>query len=172
MEGDKIVAARAAATAFVRAVNLPEGQVGVVTFSRVATVVSPLTGDRDALETAIAAITTSPGTRIDAGLEAAVAVLQGPTRRPDVDPVVVVMTDGIQEVEPARPLALADSLRAERVTLYAIGLGTDVDVAYLTTLAGGAQWLYLSPSAGELTSIYEQIARLIPCPPASFWGNR
>jgi Mg-chelatase subunit ChlD len=172
MDGEKFEAALAAATAFVRAVRLPADQVGIVSFNRASTVVSALSGDLAALERAIEGIQMAPGTRIDTGLEAARTVLAGPERRADAAPVVVVMTDGIQEAEPERPVDLADGLRADGVALFVIGLGTDVDVAYLERLAAGRDALYLSPAADELVGIYEQLARLIPCPASDYWGGR
>jgi hypothetical protein len=86
--------------------------------------------------------------------------------------VVVVMTDGLQSGDHDRPLALGAELRAANVELYGVGLGTDVDAAYLVTLVGAAERVYLSPTPDDLAAIYEQIARLIPCPAASYWGRR
>lgn len=85
---------------------------------------------------------------------------------------VVVMTDGIQEEDPPRPIVLADQLRAAGVAVFVIGLGADVDVRYLERLAAGWDALYLSPTAADLAGIYQEIARVIPCPVNAFWGGR
>ena len=58
------------------------------------------------------------------------------------------------------------------MVVYAIGLATDVDAAYLTRLAGAGEPVKLSPTAAELSAIYVQIARLIPCAPSGYWGRR
>ena len=54
-----------------------------------------------------------------------------------------------------------------------MGLGTEVDAAYLLRLAGGdASRLHLSPRTEELVGVYLRIARLIPCPVSAFWSGR
>jgi uncharacterized protein YegL len=172
MNGEKFEAAKASAKAFVRAMHLPDNQVGIVAFNRIATVASPLSRDASTLETAIDAIVTSPGTRIDTGLEAASDLIAGPDRDPANVAVIVLMTDGIQEDQAQRPLDLAAQLIAAGVELYVIGLGADVDAGYLLGVAGAPDRLYLSPSPDKLVGIYEEIARVIPCPAAGFWGGR
>jgi uncharacterized protein YegL len=172
MIGPKIAAAKDAAVSFVEAMKLPDDQVGVVAFNITGWVVSPLSGDSVALSSAIAGIEPTPGTRIDYGLEKAEEVLAGPERKLENLPVVIVLTDGIQYDEPDRPLELALRLRADGVLMYAVGLGTDVDAAYLATLVGSPDRVYLSPAVEQLRDIYGEIAREIPCPPEAFWGGR
>jgi len=172
MEGAKFEAAKAAAKAFVDVMNLPSDQVGVVAFNEAATIVSRLSGDRATLAAAIDGIVLVQGTRIDAGLAAAREVLAGPERVARNTPVVVLLTDGIQIYEVERPHGLADQLRGQGVELFVVGLGNDVDAAYLVRLAGTAGRLYLSPTPEELAGIYRGIARLIPCPADAFWGAR
>ena len=172
MTGDKIDAAREAALAFLAAVEIGSDQVGVVVFSEEAEIVSPLSGDGPALEAAIRGIEVGYGTRIDRGLEAAREVLAGPERIPENSPMIVLLTDGIQMADPALPQDLAMEIRDSEVELYIVGLGDDVDVPYLETLAGDAEKLRLSPGPEDLAAIYEEIARLIPCAPEAFWGKR
>ena len=172
MVGEKIVAARAAANAFVNALHLPDDQVGIVTFNATASFTSRLSGNAAALHAAINQISTAPGTRIDTGLDLAIQLLAGPERKASNTPVVIVMTDGLQTVEPERPQQLASHLRSSGVVVYAIGLGSDVDAAYLVRLAGDSSRIKLSPTAAELTAIYLEIAKLIPCAPSTFWGGR
>jgi Mg-chelatase subunit ChlD len=172
MTGDKMIAAREAALAFLGAVDIGEDQVGVVTFSAKAQVVSPLSGDGSALEAAIRGIEVGYGTRIDLGLAAAQTVLGGPERRQANTPMIILLTDGIQMADPELPLDLATQIRGSKVELYIVGLGEDVDAPYLEAMAGDPQKLFLSPSPGDLAAIYKEIARLIPCSPDAFWGRR
>ena len=172
MTGAKIEAAQEAALAFLDAVEIGADQIGVVTFSADAHVVSPLSGDGPALETAIRGIAVGYGTRIDTGLEAAQAVLSGPERRLENTPMIILLTDGIHMGDPARPQDLADEIRSSEVELYVVGLGEDVDAPYLETMAGGPEKLRLSPGPDDLATIYEEIAKLIPCAPEAFWGRR
>ena len=172
MAGAKIEAARQAGLSFIAALRLPEDHVGLVAFSRGIDLSHPLSGDEAVLEAAVRGIQVSSGTRIDLGLEEARNLLERGARGGDVIPVIVLLTDGIQEALPERPLAIAGDLRAAGVTLYAVGLGADVDSAYLLQLAGDPSRRYLSPRPEDLAAIYAQIARRIPCPPERYWGRR
>lgn len=172
MSGAKIAAAKDAAVSFVRTMGLPDDHVGVVTFNQTATLVSPLSGDAAAVEAAIGGIATAPGTRIDAGLVVAEGMLGDPSRTLDRTPVVIVLTDGIQVDHAELPGQAAARLRASGVLVFAIGLGTDVDRATLQELAAEPSRVFISPTTDELRNIYLTIARLIPCPPSAYWGNR
>lgn len=172
MAGEKIDAARQAALAFLRAVELGSDQIGLVVFSEEAQVISPLSGDGPTLEAAIRGIDVAYGTRIDRGLAAARRVLEGPERKPDNSPMIVLLTDGIQVGDPEPPQTLARAIRESGVALYIVGLGQDLDFDYLEALAGDRTRLRLSPNSAELAAIYEAIARLIPCAPEVFWGRR
>lgn len=171
MAGEKIAAARAAARLFVSLLDLPRDQVGLVAFDENARVIAPLGSAVDALNAALAALATGSGTRIDRGLEAAQAELFGPRHRAGSSRLVVLLTDGRQPDE-TRTLALAADLRARGVVLYAIGLGADVDLPFLTRITGDPGRARIAPSAGDLGSIYRQVAGEVPCPPSAFWGGR
>jgi Mg-chelatase subunit ChlD len=172
MTGDKLEAAKTAARAFLAAVPVPQNQIGIVTFHRTAAIASRLTGDAGALDRAVGGIQVAPGTHIDAGLDEAKTVLAGPERVVSHVAVVVLLTDGIQEHDPERPLAIASTLRGEGVELFVVGLGADVDVSYLELLAGRRDRVFLSPLASDLAAIYAGLARLIPCPAEAYWGGR
>lgn len=172
MAGEKVQAAKAAASAFVDAMQLPDDRVGVVAFNAGAQVISPISGDRAALKAALAGINLAAGTRIDAGLETATTLLDDAGTRPNVTQMVIVLTDGIQSAELERPVALATALRDRGVVVHAVGLGDDVQAAYLELVAGAADRVHLAPDAAELTAIYLEIARVLPCPAATFWGRR
>jgi hypothetical protein len=49
------------------------------------------------------------------------------------------------------------------VTLYAVGLGSDVDGDLLADLAGSGTRLFLSPDGAGLAAIYRDIARRTGC---------
>jgi Mg-chelatase subunit ChlD len=172
MAGVKLEKAKEAALAFLASLRLPDDQMGVVGFSRSATVASQLTSDAAALTAAIAGLQPSPGTRIDTGLEAATMVLATRSRQPGRVAAVVVLTDGVQEDMPELALDAADRLRSDGAVLYVVGLGEDVDVAFLGELAQRPDSLFLSPDPAELAGVYEEIARLIPCPGDLYWPDR
>ncbi len=172
MTGEKLDAAKAAAVAFIRAMRLPEDRVGVAAFNRDARVVHTLSGNAAELVAAIEAIDVAPGTRIDRGLDAGREILAGARAIDGVTPVLVLLTDGIQEAEIERPVEVALSARGAGIDLHVVGLGADVDADYLRDVAGSPDRLHLSPDPAELEAIYADIARSIPCPVDSYWGRR
>jgi uncharacterized protein YegL len=172
MTGAKLEAAKAAAVAFLGAMRLPDDRVGVVTFSAEASKISPLSGDHAALEAAIGRIVPGSGTRIDTGLEIAQTMLSGPEHLAGHTPVVVLLTDGIQDEAADRPLRIAEELRSAGVAIFGVGLGEDVDVDYLSRITAQQDRLYISPGPEGLADIYAKIARRIPCPSEAHWGRR
>ena len=172
MTGAKFAAVKEAARAFVGAMHFPADRVALVTFAAEGRVLAGLTNDEAALLRAVDSMALESGTRIDQGLLKAQELLAG--RRVTATPMLVLMTDGLQAPEALeRPQELAKELRDAGVLLHAVGLGTDVDAAYLLRLAGGdPARLHLSPQVEELVGVYLRIARLIPCPAAAFWSGR
>lgn len=173
MAGVGLASARAAAAQFLRLLSLPADQAGVVAFNTQATLVSRLTGNRAALDAALANLSqTQPGTRIDRGLDRARLELLSPRARPASQPVIVLLTDGEQVESPESAARAALAARQARIRLYAIGLGAQVDRAALQRLTGEPAQVFIAPSPAELAAIYAQVAGEIPCPRAAFWGGR
>lgn len=160
--GTKLDGAREAARGFLALLSLPYDRAGVVSFNAAGSVESTLTGDAAALGAALDRLATSPGTRIDLGLEAAGRVLAaGP--RPEAKPVVVLMTDGRQNGDAAPVLRQAEALKAAGATVYAIGLGVDVDSSLLRQLASAPEAYFDSPTEQDLRAIYAQISERLAC---------
>ena len=130
-----------------------------------------LTGDRVRLEAGIRGLRTRPGTQIDLGLLRASQELSSPRRIAGNTPVIVLLTDGVQQ-RPALASSAADHARELGHRVYAIGLGHDVDGRLLEEIAGSATRLFLAPSPADLARIYEQVAGEVPCPPEAYWGRR
>lgn len=173
MAGEKIAAARAAAHAFAGIVALPEDRIAVIAFNEAATSLVGLTGDRAAIDAAIDRIALAPGTRIDAGLATARAELEGPAGRRDATRVVVLLTDGRQESGAEVAQAEAAAARAAGLRIFTVGLGADVDAAFLEDLAGTTGRYYHAPAPQDLAGIYAELAvEARTCPPDGFWGRR
>jgi Mg-chelatase subunit ChlD/sugar lactone lactonase YvrE len=172
MTAEKLAAAKAAAKRFVQLLGLPADQAGVVGFNSQASLTSPLSTDRAALAAAIDGLSTAPGTRMDRGLEIALAELSTSRHRAENSPVVVLLTDGRQDEEPDRAIQVAALVRGSGIAIFAIGLGGDVDRDFLIRLAGGAGRTYLAPGPQDLARIYEQVAGQVPCPAEVYWGGR
>ncbi len=172
MVGAKLEAARVAATLFVDLLQLPADQAAVVAFNSQAQVVSTLSGDRAAHRAAIAALGTGAGTRMETGLRAALAELESARRRPANSAAIVLLTDGRQDGEPDLALAAAAQARGLGAAIFTIGLGGDVDLAFLGALAGSPARAFQAPSPQDLAGIYRQVAYQVPCPAEVYWARR
>lgn len=147
----KIAAAREAATAFVELLGAGD-RIALVAFDASARLVLGLTGDRAAARDAVAGLVTGQGSRIDRGIAAATEALAG--RRSASTPVLILLTDGLPTGERAAVLTAAAAARSDGTTVYAIGLGGDVDRALLAEIAGDAGRYFEAPRAADLTRIY------------------
>ena len=81
--------------------------------------------------------------------------------------------DGRQDDQPELAEQAADAARQAGATIYAIGLGADVDGAFLTRIAGGTEHFLPAPTPEDLAAIYRQVAVTVrQCPKEAFWGRR
>lgn len=161
----KLDAAREAAAAFLDALALPTDRAAVVGFEGAARLLAPLSGDRTALDAALAGLEPHPGTRIDLGLTAAGAALDSGAR-PEAQQVVVLLTDGLQNQEAAPDAAVvaaAADLRAGGALVFAIALGDQVDLALLGQITADPNRVHRSPTAAELAGIYQRLAAELDC---------
>lgn len=172
MIGPKLEAAKTAGALFIDLLQLPDDQAAVVSFNSQAVLASPLSGNRAAHRAAIAALGTGAGTRMETGLATALAEMESPRRRIGNTPVIVLLTDGRQDGEPELALAQATRARGQGVAVFTIGLGGDVDRAFLESLAGNPARAFLAPSTADLEGIYRQVAFQVPCPAEVYWARR
>ena len=170
----KLEAARDAARAFLDALRLDQGdQAAIVSFNSRAILLTGLTADRPALNAALAAITSSPLTCIVCGVDAGARELAGPRRLPGNAPVLILLTDGRSNPQPAgEAVERAAQAKSAGIRLYTIGLGADLDEAALREMASGDEAYFHAPSGAALAGIYREIAVDIPCPYSAFWGGR
>jgi DNA-binding beta-propeller fold protein YncE/uncharacterized protein YegL len=165
-EGEKIAAAKASMRAFVENTDLSRNRdrVTIIDFATEAKVEIGLSGDRAALEAAIDGIETRFGTRIDRGLDEAVAELER-NGRDNAGQVIVLLSDGQQIEEPDTAYAAGEAARDAGITVFAVGLGEGADATLLQDVAGEAGRYYFAPDAGALAGIYGQVQASIPgCP--------
>jgi Ca-activated chloride channel family protein len=150
---DRITAAKAAAIEFARTVPR-ELRVGVVGFSEMASLVSPLTRDRAQTERAIESLRPFAGTALGEGLFVALDEIQRIARRRgpgdgQAPASVLLLSDGAWNR--GRPPAEAvDLARQMGVRVYTVGLGTEG-----ATLELGGQEIPVSLDEQELRSIAE-----------------
>ena len=170
----KIEAARQAASRFVGLLDPDTDRAAVVAFNRDVRLVSPLTDDVAALQAAIASIATDSGTRIDLALDRAIDQLaeEGGLGREADNAVIVLLTDGRPDggTEDA-VLAAAERARTAGITIYAVGLGEDVDPELLRQVATRGELYLEAPSADDLAAIYAGLAGDLPCPGGVILGR-
>lgn len=119
-------AARSALRTFVK--ELPTGtRVGLVSFSRNATLVVPLTTDRSRLQEAIDLLQLDLGTAIGEAIVESIAALPSLKERSDVpDPkslaTIILLTDG-RNMGGIDPLLAAEQANQQKVRIDTIGIG-------------------------------------------------
>jgi Ca-activated chloride channel homolog len=160
MSGAAIAASQAAAIAFLAELDPKGAQVALVAFSTTANVLAPLTSDLRQVVRAVAKIQAGGTTNYSDALTKAQAELTGPQSRQGVPHIIVMMTDGNPTDRPDVP-ATVERVKASGLTIYTIGLGTDLDRDLLKTIATDATHFYEAPTEVQLAEIYSTIARAI-----------
>jgi VWFA-related protein len=158
MGGGALAQAKAAAHRFLEGLG-PQDSVAVVAFGDTVVSLLAFTQDRAAAGAAIDSLTPGGNTALyDATADSVrLAADSGNSRL-----AVVLLTDGVDDgsqISRADALATAETLA---VPVFAIGLGTNLDRAYLQELAtvSGGRFAE-TPSAQGLAQLYEEAAELL-----------
>jgi Mg-chelatase subunit ChlD len=170
----KRVAAADAARRFIDLLKSSD-QAGIVWFNTTAAREQVLTRDKAALRSAIDRIVNAQFTRLDLGIKVARDELVSDHHVPGNRSVLILLTDGKANPEPVETaLHEAQLAKGAGITLFVIGLGRaeDLDDDALRQIASRPEYYYQTTDASTLTTIYEEIAGVIPCPPELFWGRR
>lgn len=156
MRGDPLAQARAAARTFVEGLA-PIDSVALVTFADEAALVLNFTADGDAVFAALDALRAAGDTALyQATAVSAYVSASAQTQRK----AVVLLSDGVDfgdrsAVSREESLALA---AAVGVPFFAVGLGKDIDSAYLEALAQGTGGRFLAtPTSQGLSELYRAI---------------
>jgi hypothetical protein len=169
----KLAATRSAIRVFLEIISLPQDRAAIVAFNRRAWVAQPLTGERQPLLSALGGIEVVRQTRTDLALDVAAAELaRHRAERPDNEPVIILLTDGLPNpVGPVEVMAVADRVKRSGITVFTIGLGLDVNDDLLRGVATTPHHYYASPTGDDLEELYRRIARVLLCPGAVFWPD-
>jgi Mg-chelatase subunit ChlD len=146
---------QASAKAFVKSL-LPQDAAAVVDFDSSAKLVQGLTGDQQALATAIDTIDSSGGTDIGAGVRVGLDALKAD---PDASRVrfMILLTDGVGSYDSS----LTARAVADKVTIFTIGLGGGVDQNLLQSIATGTGGLYHAvANANDLPQVFRRIGEV------------
>ena len=86
---------------------------------------------------------------------------------------MIVVTDGQANPVPVRvAVEAAGRAKADGLRVFTIGLGNQVEVQALRSMATSAADYFSATDQSVLARIYERIAFAIPCPADRFWGHR
>lgn len=165
MEGEKLEQGFAAAREFVGFLAMPSTQAGLITFDVRPELIEPLTRDRAIILSALSEVPeTAEGTRLDLAVEVAVGELTGRRRDPANEPILVLLTDGRHAGAPTESaLNAGAAARRAGITVFAIGIGADVDVALLEVLAGDPARVYVAEETADIRAVYRAVAGALPC---------
>ncbi|MCB9678415.1 MAG: Hsp70 family protein [Alphaproteobacteria bacterium] len=153
MYGKNITQAKAAAVGFAeRTLGAPNRQIAVVAFP--GGVKSTPTADMDRLKWAIDSLTPIGSTPMSEGLYDARNLLRP---RAGVQRVFVVMTDGHPD-DPDGTVAEVHRLRSSGARVITIGVGTEVQQDFLSSLASGPNDYHFCNEALELEGTFINLA--------------
>ncbi|MBK6768287.1 MAG: VWA domain-containing protein [Ardenticatenales bacterium] len=171
--GTKQAAAVQALSALVARLDAQRDRIALVTFDRTAVVRRPLGDVGPGVVDALRSAPLANGTAMGAGLWSAGAVLASPDRRPDARGTVVLLTDGRSSPDtPEAAVAAADALRAAGATVFAAGLGAEVDRAALDGIAGGRGEARVVADGAALGVAFGSIGGRLGCRSVGNWGGR
>lgn len=169
IDATELAQLKTAAHSFVTAINptTAGNHMGQTTFSTFGRLDLHLTGNKTLVDNAIDSLVSGAFTNLMEGIVYASGELANTHtahERPEVPDFMIIITDG----NPNRPVnstvaraqakAAADTAKAAGVTLYVVGVGGDVDAAYLKTIASGDDHYYPVANFASLADTLAQIA--------------
>ena len=164
-----LTSVKMAARGFVERIRAID-KVGVVSFATSGKLEVPLTSHGTGVDTVISQLTIGPPevsgtTNSGAGLAIAGQEFISSRHNPGSRKVIILITDGItNEPQPspeAFALGQAARLANEGVEIYTIGLGININEAFLKDMATRPENMYTAVSAERLDVIYQDITRAI-----------
>lgn len=166
MSGQPLADAQTAAKDFVDLMEPGVDQTAVVSFADAAAVDQVLSLSAGGPRSAIDRLTSAGDTNLEDALVRAQAELSGPRRRAGNRPVIVLLSDG-RPTAGGDPLPVAAAAKAAGTRIFTIGLGKEIDEAFLSRLASSPGDSFIAPTSADLAGIYRQISVLISGGPAS-----
>jgi Mg-chelatase subunit ChlD len=161
MKGDPLARAKDAAKVFIDRMNLATDHIAIISFSDKASIDQQLTQDARAAKAAVNRLRDGGGTRINLGIDQAVAELQSKRHQRSATPVIILLTDGVSPEDSA--LRSADAAKRAGIRMITIGLGHNVNKQLLRQIASSEHDYYFAPTSSDLQAIYLGIAQSIGC---------
>lgn len=113
-----------------------DANIGIIQFSNTAELYLPLSADDAQVNAAISNMTQF-GDRTNIADAIDLAQLQFVTRREGIPRVIIILTDGLHNMD-GNPIASADIARAQGTTILGIAVGS-VDISELIDISGGPE---------------------------------
>lgn len=141
-------------------------QVGLVTFATEAQVTRTLTADKPFVKQTIGSLFIDPeeetgSTNTGDALYASLQELTSMRHSTEARKVLVILTDGLATAPDEEPelyaLRAAQRVKDSGVTVYAIGLGEEVNMAFVRQVASTPSHAYQAISRAEIDSVYQTI---------------
>jgi VWFA-related protein len=157
----KIEKAKEAAIRYITAAS-PQHTVALVVFDDYARIVSKIGTDRSVVTSQVQKVKAHGGTALQDGIGLALDMLRGREGRR----LVVALTDGIENsskkfVGEAGLARLIKTANADGTSVYIVGLGGDVNEAYLRQLEQTGGKYFFSPTPNQLRGIFERTIQLL-----------
>lgn len=156
MQGDRLAVAKSAAIQFINQLNSETDRIGLVSFESDASQLSDLTSNFSSVSGMIGGFEASGGTAIDAGLSAGHRIIQNSSRT-EAERVIMLLTDGGSD--PAAAMAAANQIKADGITLLAVGVGPGTDQALLQSLASSPDDSLFSNTNQGLKVLFDETAK-------------
>lgn len=170
---EKFQSAKDAATSFVDTLNIAQSadyRIGLIAFADEPRILSKLTNDETLLKNSITSLEAGGGTAMgEAILMASNSLAQ--EARPNAGRIILLLSDGAATTA-QDPIGTLSTVKANDITIFSVGYGTDADSYTMTIVAestGGKY--YYAPSGQELSSVFSEIAEVI-ISPLVHYGSR
>lgn len=166
---EPITSVLTAASSFVERLR-DEDQVGVTTFATKGILAHTLTSDKITIAARIRALTIDPkeqrgGTNAGDAIVRAAEEFASARHSSDARKVLVVFTDGKTNEPSPKPeeyaLAAAQKAKDSDITLFTIGLGNNLNDAFLTAIASDNTKTFRAADTASLDGIYKLISTSI-----------
>jgi Mg-chelatase subunit ChlD len=147
------------------ALDLTRDRVALIAFDQRVSLLAPLGSSPAEVESALAGLTSAPGTRLERGLRAATAELTGPRAGPNRRRVTLLITDGVQ-VGPGDDsvvLAAAAEARDRGITILSLALGSHPNRELLAAIGGSADHIVSSAGKDGPEAAYRALADAAAC---------
>ncbi len=141
-------------------------QAALLTFATQAVMLEPLTGNIAQVAREIAEISIDPAeergtTNTGDALYTGMRELLSPRHNSEARKVMVLLTDGLATAPGENPesyaLQAAQQVKQNDISLFTIGLGTQVNMEFITNLASSPKQAYRAVSSSQVDSIYRTI---------------